>query len=124
MIMSVLKAEAEGRIYRANAANHGTTSINDLLKLVEPEIAATVDKAGAKVYIMRLEVFNNLESFLNFLSVGHGDEVIVIVSVNDTSALPTITRAVMAKGAIVRRFVSYKLPASTFVLGIVRSSSF
>lgn len=124
MIVTVLKAEAEGQIYRANVTKQGTTSINDLLKFVEPEIVTAIDKAGAKVYIMRLEVFNNIQNFLNFLSVGHGDEVIVVVSVNDTSALPTITRTVMAKGAIVRRFVSYKLPASTFVLGIVKSSSF
>ena len=124
MIVTVLKAEADGRTFRANAAKQGTTSVNDLLKLVEPEIAVSVDKAGARVYIMRLEVFNNIENFLNFLSIGHGDEVILVVSANDTHAFPTITRTIMAKGATVRRFVSYKLPASTFVLGIVKSHSF
>ena len=124
MIMSVLRAETEGRVYIANAANQGTTSIEDLLKHVEPEIATALDKAGAKVYVMRFEVFSNIENFLNFLSVGYGDEVIVVVSVNNTSALPTITRTIMAKGATVRRFVSYKLPAYTFVLGIVKRPGF
>lgn len=124
MIMPVLKAETKGRIYRANTTNQGTASINDLLKLVEPEIAVAVDKAGARLYIMRLEVFNNIENFLNFLNVGHGDEVTVVVSVNEASVLPRITRTIMSKGATVRRFVSYKLPASTFVLGIVKRPSF
>ena len=120
MDMAEMNTEAEKREYAISTVKPWSTSVNDILNYVEPEIATILDKAGARVHILRAELFSNVENFLNYLNMGSGDEVIVVTSVRDASMLPTITRTVMAKGAIVRTFISYKLPASTFVIGIVK----
>ena len=118
--MAEMNTEAVGREYATSTVKQWSTSLNDILNYVEPEIAARLDKAGARAHILRTELFTNIENFLNYLNIGSGDEVIVVTSVRDTSMLPTITRTIMTKGVIVRMFISYKLPASTFVIGIVK----
>ena len=118
-----MNAEVRGREDTTSAAKQRSISISGIINYVEPEVAAILDKSGAKVHILRAELFSNIENFLRYLSIGNGDEVIVVTSVHDTSVLPAITRAIMTKGAVVRTFVSYKLPESTFVLGIVKALS-
>ena len=115
-----MNTEAERREYAVSTVKQWSASVNNLLTYVEPEIAAILDKTGARAHILRAELFNNVENFLNYLNVGSGDEVIIVTSVRDVSMLPAITRTIMTKGAIVRTFISYKLPASTFVIGIAR----
>ena len=119
-----LNTEAKGREDVTSATKQRSISVSDIINYVEPEIAAILDKTGAKVHILRAELFSNVENFLRYLSIGNGDEVVIITSVHDASVLPAITRAIMAKGAVVRTFISYKLPASTFVLGIAKRLSF
>ena len=118
--MAEMNTEVERREYAISTVKQWSTSVNDLLNYVEPEIAAILDKAGARAHILRAELFSNVENFLNYLNIGSGDEVIIVTSARDASMLPTITRTIMTKGAIVRTLISYKLPASTFVIGIVR----
>ena len=118
--MAEMNTEAGRREYATSTVKQWSTSLSDLLNYVEPEIAAILDKAGARAHILRAELFSNVENFLNYLNIGSGDEVIVVVSVHDASMLPTITRTIMTKGAIVRTFISYKLPALTFIIGIIR----
>ena len=118
--MAEMNTEAEKREYAISTVKQWSTSVNELLNYVEPEIATILDKAGARAHILRAELFSNVENFLNYLDIGSGDEVLVVTSVRDASMLATITRTVKAKGAIVRTFISYKLPPSTFVIGIVR----
>lgn len=119
-----LNTEIRGREDVTSVTKQRSKSAIDIVNYVEPEVAAILDKTGAKVHILRAELFSNVENFLQYLNIGNGDEVIIITSVHDASVLPTIARAIMAKGAIVRTFISYKLPASTFVLGIAKRLSF
>ena len=107
-----------------DVAKSRTVSVTNLLEYLEPKIAAILDNTGAKIHILRAELFSDIESFLNHLDIGYGDKTIVVTSVHDASSVPAITRTIMAKGAIVRTFISYKLPASMFVLGIVKRVSF
>ena len=118
--MAEMNTEAVGREYTTSAAKPWSTSVIDLLNYVEPQIAAILDRAGARAHVLRTELFSNVENFLNYLNIGSGDRVIVVTSVRDAPLLHTITRTIMTKGAIARTFISYKLPASTFIIGIVR----
>lgn len=119
-----LNTEVRGREGVASAIKQHSISFSDIINYVEPEIATILDKAGAKVYILRAELFSNVENFLRHLNIGNGDEVFIVTSVHDPSVLPAIKRVLMIKGATVRTFISYKLPASTFILGIVKGLSF
>lgn len=119
-----MNTEVRGREGVASAIKQHSISFSDIINYVEPEIATILDKAGAKVYILRAELFSNVENFLRHLNKGNGDEVFIVTSVHDPSVLPAIKRVLMIKGATVRTFISYKLPASTFILGIVKGLSF
>lgn len=105
--------------YMTSAVKRWGMSVNDILNYVEPEIAAILDKAGVRVHILRAELFSNMENFLNNLDIRNGEKLVVVTSVHNVSILPIITRIMMTRGVIVRTFISYKLPASMFIIGVV-----
>ena len=113
-----MNAKAGRGEYTTSTVKRWGMSVNDILNYVEPEIAALLDKAGTRVHILRAELFSNVENFLNNLDIGNGDRLVVVTSVHNISMLPIITRIIMTRGAIVRTFISHKLPASMFVIGV------
>ena len=117
--MAEMNTKAGRGEYMTSAVKRWGMSVNDILNYVEPEIAAILDKAGVRVHILRAELFSNMENFLNNLDIRNGEKLVVVTSVHNVSILPIITRIMMTRGVIVRTFISYKLPASMFIIGVV-----
>ena len=117
--MAEMNTKAGRGEYMTSAVKRWSMSVNEILNYVEPEIAAILDKAGVRVHILRAELFSNMENFLNNLDIRNGEKLVVVTSVHNVSILPIITKIMMTRGIIVRTFISHKLPASMFIIGVV-----
>ena len=102
------------------ATGRGINSTSDLLKYLEPEIAEIADKLHIKLFLLRIDIFNDLAKFVDYLRISPGDKVFLVVSSQDMAFMSNLTKIFMARGAVVYSYVSQKLPQGTFAIGILK----